>query len=238
MIIFCIVLTLHIESTIDSLKTELAREPQLNTVFALNDMYLRLGDYVSGIALLKVQENNFTLEEIPLILQAIGDDYLFAGEIVLAREEYLALVGRFPHTDIANDALERLYLIEHARKDTVLLKRLAHALCLYETERFDTARDSLRHLLKTGVGPFAYYYMALIYQEQNELALALGALEELNTAFPHHDIHNAILIRAEIYLALGKQEEARKILEELIVREPTSIYAARARQMLLSSDLE
>jgi len=220
------------EATIDSLETLLDQNPQIQIVLELNKCYLRTGNYTSGIHLLLEYEKNFNPEEKSVIRFTIGDNYFFAGKMLEAREEYLKLVSRFPQSQVANDALERLYLIEFARKDTVLLKRLAHAIYLYEIKEFDSADDSLKHLLKTTIGPHAYYYLALLYKSNDDLPQALSALEELNENFPEHKIHKAILLIAQIHLHLDNRKEAQKILEDLIIKEPTSIYAARARQML------
>lgn len=235
MILLCLLISTIIESTVDSLEMELTRNPQLETVLALNMCYLKMGDYEHAIQLLKEYETTFTVNEIPGILSVLGDDYFFCGKMLEARETYLKLVARFPQSNIANDALERLSLIERVRKDTLSLKKLALAICLYETEQFNSAQESLKQLLKSAAGPYAYYYLALLYRKKDDLSLAVSALEELEHFFAEHEVHNATLLRAEINAQLNKKEEAQKILEDLIVKEPTSIYAVRARQMLGSN---
>ena len=232
MILFCLLLSLEIETQIDSLETLLDQHPDVLTVIELNKLYLKKNEFDKGINLLKKHETHFTSVVKPIILYALGEDYFFAGKIIVAREEYLKLVGRFPRSDIANDALERIYLIENARKDTVLLKRLAYSVCLYETEQFNRAEDSLKILLKTKIGDYAYYYLALLYHAQDELSLVLGVLNELNNSFPEHKIHNVFLFLADVHLELGNKKDAQNILEELIIKDPTSIYALRARKLL------
>lgn len=232
MILLCVIISTTLESTVDSLETMLMHSPQLETVLALNRCYLQMGDCERGINLLKEYETTFTLNEIPVFLNVLANDYFFCGAMLEAREEYLKLVGRFPQADVANDALERLSLIEYARRDTVLLKKLAHAIYLYEIEQLDSAHNSLKRLLKSAVAPYAYYYLAHLYRKKDDLPQALSALEELNTSFPEHTIYNATLLRANINLKLDRKKEAQEILEDLIVKEPTSIYAVRARQML------
>ena len=162
----------------------------------------------------------------------IGDDHLFAGNILLAREAYLKLVAIYPSSEHANDALERLHLIESVRKDTVFLKRLTHSMFLYHTDQLHTAEDSLKNLLETKLAAHAYYYLALVYRKKSELPLALSALKELNKSFPDHKIHNAILLLAEILIKCKSKKEAKEVLENLIVEKPTSVYAIRAREIL------
>ena len=230
MILLCLIFS--IEAKIDSLKMLLDKQPEVSTVIQLNKCYLQKGEFSNGINLIKKYEERFESEGKPILIYCLGEDYFFAGKIILARDEYLKVVSRFPDSEIANNALERLYLIEYARKDTSLLKRLANSICLYETEQFDIAKDSLTVLLKTIIGDYAYYYLALLYYTEGKLPLALSALYELNNSFPEHKIRNATLLLVEINLRLNNKKDAQKILEDLIIKEPNSIYAARARRML------
>lgn len=238
MILLYLLFYLEFDTKIDSLKASLIQNPQLSTVLELNKYYLSMGKFNKAINLLKEYENHFKSEEKSVLDFNIGDDYFFAGKILEARDEYLKLVGRYPHSEIANDALERLYFIESARKNMILLKKLAHAICFYQTDQLDTAQDSLKTLLKSGVGAYAYYYLALTYEKKEDLSLALSAFEELNNSFPDHKIHNVFLLIAEIHLQLNNEKEAQEILENLIVEKPTSIYAVRAREMLREHQLE
>jgi TolA-binding protein len=232
MILFCLLFILKSDTTIDSLESILEQNPNSTTVIELNKRYLQKDEFNNGITLLKKYENDFTPSEQPFLMYVLANNYFFAGRIVPAREAYINLISKFPRSEIANDALERIYLIEQARKDTVLLKKLAYSICLLETEQFGRACDSLKVLLKTTIGAYAYYYLATLYYAQDELALALAVLQELNNSFPEHTIDTVFLLLAEVHVKLGSKKEAREILENLIIRNPASIYALRARQML------
>ncbi len=231
-ILFCIFVSLGLEAKIDSLEAMLDQTVQLPIVLELNKYYLRAGKIDEGNALLQKYERYFPAEGRAAIHFTLGDNQLFDGRILAARDEYLKLVNLYPQANIANDALERLYLIENTRIDTVLLKRLTHTLYLFYTEQLSAAEDSLRNLLKTKVGVYAYYNLALVYREKGDIPLALSTLKELNTAFPDHALRNATLFLAEVYLQTDNKKEAQKILEDIMVKEPTSIYGARAREML------
>ncbi len=74
--------------------------------------------------------------------------------------------------------------------------------------------------------------MARIYDEQDNMPLAIGTLQQLNEMYPDHTIHSAYLYLAELYWRSDKSELAREILEEVMVGAPHSIYAVRAREML------
>jgi tetratricopeptide (TPR) repeat protein len=162
----------------------------------------------------------------------LGNVFMYAGEIAKAYDTYLHLMGRYPQQEIANDAAERLYLIETVRDDTVLMKRLANVVRLYEIGRCDEAVDSSRVLLRSRVGAHAYYYLALAYRSKGDLSLTLSALDEMNARYTDHKIYEAFFLQASVYMIAGEVDEAREILEDLIVSAPNTIYAYRARQKL------
>lgn len=220
------------EREIDSLKVIFAKSPSMRTALEINALYREARQFDSANAFLQAFESNSRIEDKPYILYSIADNNLFAGQLNVARTEYMELVAQFANSGIANDALERLYLIETARKDTLLLKRLARHICLYETGQFGPAADSLKSLLDTGTAEYAYLYTALAYLAAKEHELALGALGELNRKYPAHKLHRADLLLARVYIELGSKQEARKVIETLIVREPNSVYLIEAKEML------
>jgi len=230
--ILLLFIILQSDAKIDSLKKALSQNPQLPTLVELHNCYLKAGSIKEDLVLLKEYESVCKSNEKPFLMFIIGDDHLFAGNVLLAREEYLRLVAKYPSSENANDALERLYLIESARKDTALLKKLTHSIFLYYVDELNTAEDSLKNLLETKLAAHAYFYLALVYVKKNDLPLALGALKELNKSYPDHKIHNATLLLAEVLIESKNKKEAKEVLENLLVEKPTSIYAVRAREIL------
>ena len=226
-------LVLSMDARIDSLENSFEQSRQIETLLELSECYIALGEYHKSIELLKKNDRYFIndLDKARLMYES-GSVYLFAGDIVKAHDIYLRLISSYPKLEVANDAAERLYLIETAQGDTVRLKRLINMVRLYETGQHTPAVDSARQLLKTPVGAHAYYYLALVYNSMGDLSLALGALVELNKVYPEHRVIDAYLVMSDLYTALDKNKEAREILEDLIVREPNSIYAVKARQRL------
>ena len=234
MIFLFVFFNLTIDTKIDSLKASIHQNPRLETIIELNKCYFLAERDSLGIALLKEYSNRLGGHADALIALNLGDDYLYTGEILKARNEYLRLVNRYSGSEFANDGLERLYMIERARTDTMRLKILGYSIFLYESEQTEQALDSLKPLIKTRLGDYALYYIALTYIKRDDLGQALSALDDLNSLFPDHKVHNAILVQAEVYIGLGKVKEARTILEQLIVRAPSSIYAVKARTLLES----
>jgi len=232
MILLFFLLNTEVNVKIDSLKASLIQNPQLSIITELNTCYFMTGQDSLGIELLKKYYDRLGAHDNAALRLHLADDYLYTGNILGARDEYLKLVSRYPGSIFANDALEKLYMIENARLDTTSFKSLGYSIFLYQSGQLDAAKDRLKDLVKTRLGDYAFYYLALTFIKQDDLAQALSALDNLTTSFPDHKIHNAALLQAEVYLDLNKKKEARTILEELIVREPTSIYAVKAREML------
>ncbi len=232
MILLLLFFNLGLNAKIDSLEKTIHQNAQLSSITELNTCYFLAGKDSLGIELLKKYYERLGTYANASIALHLADDYLYTGDILKARSEYLKLTGRYPDSEFANDALERLYMIEKVRVDTTKFKSLGYSIFLYQSEQTEAALDSLKTLIKTRLGDYALYYLALTYIKLDDLAQTLSALDELNSLFPEHSIHNAILLQAEVYIDLDKIEEARTILEELIVRAPNSIYAVKARVLL------
>ncbi len=232
MILLFFFFNLELSNKIDTLKSIVDKNPKLSIITELNMCYFMAGHDSLGIELLKKYYDRLGAHDNAAIRLHLANDYLYAGNILGARDEYLKLVSRYPGSVFANDALEKLYMIESARLDTTIFKFLGYSIFLHQSGQLDAAKDSLKNLIKTRLGDYALYYLALTFIKQENLGQALSALDDLTTSFPDHKIHNAILLQAGIYIDLNKEKEARAILEELVVREPTSIYAVKARGML------
>jgi predicted Zn-dependent protease len=220
------------DATLDSLNHRLEEQPQLSHALALNRHYLARGEFNEGIKVLTECQERAAREDRPGYRYMLAEDYFYAGEIVQAREAYRSLVAEFPSSNLANDGLERLSLIESTRNDTTALKKLSYALCLSYTEQLPAAEDSLKNLLTTPVGVYAYYALALVYRQKGDAALALSALQEMDRSFPDHTLYQTALLLAELYVQLNNQKQAQTVLEDIIVKQPASIYAVQARQML------
>ena len=226
-------LLLSTQTRIDSLENSFAQRRSIETLLELNECYLMTDQFQKSMTLLGQNERHFTLDiDKARIKFELGNVFLFAGEIEKAHETYLGLVGRYPHLEIANDAAERLYFMENVRDDTLQMKCLINVVRLYETERYDEMIDSARTLLRSTVGAYAYYYLALSYRAKGDLTLTMGALDELNARYPDHKIYGALFLQASVYLILGELKEAEELLKDIAVRAPNTIYAYQARQKL------
>ncbi len=221
------------QSPVDSLKAIFSQKQDIDLLIQINNLYRLADKFDSANIFLKECERYIEKDRFPLLSFLIAENLFFAGEILNAREKYLGVVARFSNNEVANNALERLYLIEMARKDTVALKGLARAICLIETDQLDSAEKSLKDLINGAIHEYALYYLALCYYKKDELNLALAILKDLDKDFKNHKIYPSKFLLAETYIKLKLYKEARKVLEDLIVAEPNSAWAVRARQMLL-----
>jgi tetratricopeptide (TPR) repeat protein len=233
-ILLFLLINLTSDVQFDSLRERIKIQPEPDAIIAMNRYFQERAMLDSGIILLRKYEKILAPEKGIILIFHLAENYLFAGDIIQAREGYLKFISQTPDAGMANDALERLYLIEDVRPDTVFLKRFAAALRSYETEQYGKALDSLRMLLKGGKG-YAYYFIALTYRRLGNEPMAYSALKELDTVFPEHRLPNACLLRAELAFELGNKKEAIRILEDLIIKMPQSVYAVRARQILKMS---
>jgi tetratricopeptide (TPR) repeat protein len=211
--------------------------PAADSLVELNRRFCSEGRFDEAVKMLGACEEYAPVGEKGMINYLIAEDHLFAGKIIDARQHYLMTAARFSGTAIANDALDRLYLIEVCRRDTALMKRLVRALCCQETSRLVEAEESLKILIPTALGDYALYFTALNFEAQNRIPLALSALHELAAKFPGHTIHAAGLLAARLQVQLKNYKAAGAILESLIVEKPETIYAVQARAMLKELDL-
>jgi len=216
----------------DSLADLMRRQPGMTHATELNRRYCSEGRFDEAAKMLGAYEERAPVGEKGVINFLIAEDHLFAGKIIDARQYYLMTATRFSSTAVANDALERLYLIEVCRKDTSLMKRLVRTLCYQATSRLGLAEESLKILIPTALGDYALYFTAQNFEAQNNIPLALSALQELAVKFPGHTIHAADLLAARLNVQLKNYKTAGAILESLIVRKPETIYAVQARAML------
>jgi tetratricopeptide (TPR) repeat protein len=216
----------------DSLNALIAKDPRADYILQLNDLYRKADRLDSGIALLARFEPVVAATERSSITYALAENFLYSGRLLTARDKYLETVGRYAQSDIANDALEKLYLLETARKDTVLLRRLIRALARRAAADPAACRDSLKNLLTTAVADHAGYYLGQVDDELGDPVEALAAFFDLDKNYPDHKFHRVPLWEAELCIKLGDKKKARGILENLLVRDPASVYAGPAREML------
>lgn len=220
------------QDRIDSLRTLILVSPRTEFILELNRLYGQAGQPDSGTALLARYGNIVPVDQRSQLAFQLAENYLYAGRLTDARETYLTTAALDPGSDMANDALERVYLLELGRRDTLELKRLLKVLADEAYGKADSVPPRLRPFLSGPLADIAYFRLGRIAARLGQYAEALAAFAELQRRFPEHTFHQVPLYEAEIHIALGDRAQARTILEDVIVRMPASIYACRAREML------
>lgn len=231
MILLFIILA-GLQQTIDSLHIELKMNPQMSIITELNTYYVRQGNFSSAISELEKYENVVSWEDQALLHFLIADNYLYAGSLLAARAAYLTIVQRYTRSGIANDALERLYLLETARHDTTTLKQLTYTLSLMYSKQWQDCEDNLKNLINSNLAIHVYYYLAIMYRERDDIPQALSTLKALDQNLPGHHLLSVPVLRGELYLIIKDMESARIILEDFIIKHPNAIQTVRARALL------
>jgi len=220
------------QDQIDSLLTLIRHDPRSEFILELNRLYGRSGQPDSGTALLVRYGNIVPADQRPRLIFQLAENHLYAGRLTEARETYLTAAALDAGSEIANDALERVYLLELGRRDTLELKRLLAVLGDEAYGLLDSLPSRLRPFLSGPLADIAYYRLGRVTARLGQYPEALAAFAELQVRFPGHTFHQVPLYEAEINIALGDSSRARTLLEDVIIRMPESVYACRAREML------
>jgi len=155
------------------------------------------------------------LNLVPLFADARnnrGTTYLAMGQYHLAEVDFMAVLGdsTYPHAKQVHYNLGLTYL---------------------ERGQLGAAEDSFRRSIILPNPVFdGYLKLATLAQRQGELERAIVLLEEARLTFPE-----AIEVSFElgkVLTLLGRDDEARPYLEQVIADEPSSDAAASARALL------
>ncbi len=172
--------------------------------------YLRKGEFDKAFA-------NFdaALRLVPLFTDARnnrGTTYLAMGQYHLAEVDFVAVLGdsTYPHAKQVHYNLGLTYL---------------------QRGQLGTAEESFRYSIIPPHPVFdGYLQLSSLAQQQGELERAIVLLEEAKLNFPE-----AIEVSFElgkVLVLMGRDDEARPYLEQVIADEPSSESAAYARTLL------
>ena len=172
--------------------------------------YLRSGDFDKAFA-------NFdnALRLVPLFTDARnnrGTTYLAMGQFHLAEVDFVAVLGdsTYPHAKQVNYNLGLTYL---------------------QRGQLGAAEESFRRSIIPPNPVFdGYMQLAALAQKQGELELSKVLLEEAKLNFP--EATQVSFELGKVLILMGRDDEARPFLEQVISDEPGSDSAASARAML------
>jgi tetratricopeptide (TPR) repeat protein len=172
--------------------------------------YLRKQDFDKALVAFDA-----ALRFVPLFTDARnnrGATYLAMGQYHLAEVDFVAVLGdsTYPYMKQVNYNLGLTYL---------------------ERGQTGTAEESFRRAIILPNPVFdAYLQLASIAQKQGELERAKVLLEEAKLNFP--DAIEVSLELGRVLILMGRDNEARPYLEQVITDEPTSEMAASAKILL------
>ncbi len=172
--------------------------------------HLRKGQYDKALA-----QFDRALERVPLFTDARnnrGATYLAMGQYHLAEVDFIAVLGdsTYPHAKQVHYNLGLTYL---------------------ERGQLGAAEENFRRAIALPNPVFdAYLRLADLAQRQGELDRSKVLLEEAKLEFPERS--EVALELGKVLILMGRDDEARPYLEEVIANEPDSDLATSARNLL------
>jgi tetratricopeptide (TPR) repeat protein len=175
--------------------------------------YLRKGQFDQAL-----DSFDKALNLVPLFTDARnnrGAAYLAMGQYHLAEVDFVAVLGdsTYPHTKKVNYNLGLTYM---------------------ERGQHGAAEESFRRAIVPPNPVFdGYMQLAALAQQQGELQRSKVLLEEAKLNFP--EAIEVSLELGKVLILMGRDDEARPYLEQVITDEPASESAAAARTLLGTS---
>ena len=172
--------------------------------------HMRNGDFDEALT-----QFNRALELVPLFTDARnnrGATYLAMGQFHLAEVDFLAVLGdsTYPHTKQVHYNLGLTYL---------------------QRGQLGAAEESFRRSIVPPNPVFnGYLQLAALSQRQGELERSKVLLEEAMLNFPE-EIEVSLEL-GKVLMLMGRDDEARPYLEQVIADEPSSEFAKSARTLL------
>jgi tetratricopeptide (TPR) repeat protein len=172
--------------------------------------HMRKGEFDESLA-----QFNHALELVPLFTDARnnrGAAYLAMGQYHLAEVDFLAVLGdsTYPHARQVHYNLGLTYL---------------------QRGQLGAAEESFRRSIVAPNPVFnGYLQLAALSQRQGELERSIVFLEEAMLNFPE-EIEVSLEL-GKVLMLMGREEEARPYLEQVIADEPGSELADSARALL------
>ena len=172
--------------------------------------YLRKGLFDQAVA-----EFDKALRLVPLFTDARnnrGATYLAMGQFHLAEVDFMAVLGdsTYPHAKQVHYNLGLTYL---ERNDLGAAEEYFRRSIILPDPMYD-----------------AYLRLAELAQRQGELERSKALLEEAKLNFPERT--EVSLELGKLLMLMGRDDEARPYLEQVIADQPTSEDAASARTLL------
>ncbi len=212
----------------------------------------------AGIALnllgkIHIQENNFkearktfitivneytkyAPDEVYKAKYLLAELLFFEAKFDSAQVMYADLVKNI-NSDVANDALERIYLLEENKNYIRDFTKFSKEQLLILQNKKNEAIEILEDLIKTSVSEDlsqrSLYEITRLTFEQSQFDSAIYYGNQLIENYEKSIFADkVILLLADSYVAINRKDEAINILKKLLVDYPNSVFLQEARNKI------
>lgn len=180
--------------------------------------------------------NQIASDEVLYAKFSLAEMLFYKGEIDSAKVLYMELSDN-SNSDIANDAIERLILIEQNKELIRGLTLFANALYLEKKKAYNDAIGKLRETIEltqgTNLAERSYILTAEIFFRQSLYDSTLSITSEFFKENPKSIYFDqGLLLQAMCYEQKNSREKAIEIYQQLITEFPRSVYLQEARNRI------
>ncbi len=177
-------------------------------------------------------------EKRDLALLRLADLYLWSGKLDSARTLYSALTDS-PNSPAANDAIDRLLLIDLAQDDSAAVLAIARALGLQGRRKFIDAGNDFSAVASTtkdtDLQDRALMLAAQCYVDGNASSKAEEMLVQIINRVPETIYGDrALFLAADVLIKRNDSKGAAAMLEAILTQYPRSILIPTARDRIRS----
>jgi len=205
------------------------------------ESFIRLGQLheARNLCNILLETNRGNSDNLASILLTKADIHFYQGEPDSASKAYLAFAKFLLGAPEANDAIERVYLIQNDKSPEAGISskvgRAYHeALCGRIQSATELFQETLRAVADSVYRAQVYYQMGRMYETAGEFPLALGVYEEIVRSLPGHHLAPMARLRMSLVLLnnIGDAESARRHLESIVFDYPEGVVTPVARRLL------
>ncbi len=231
-------------------------EYQSAAYYWLARTYLRLDKKLDALRMFETYANKYpTGDYLPDSLLQLGNLYFALNNYEKARNAYNTLIGKFPKTpdaDMARVQLKELQMVQEAKGDPEKLYKImvresktkeARSLALSKLAQFYEDNDKIKEAIQTyteieslGVSPDAAQaalHIGKLLYNQKQYIQAVQAYSRILTKYEEDSLYpDALYGIGAAYFSNEQWEFARRYLQQVVERYPSSDQATMAKQLL------
>jgi len=215
----------------------------LEVKLRIAESFIRLGQLHEARALCDelLKTDRQKPADLARVLLVKADVDFYRGEPDSASGAYLTSAKFLLGEPEANDAIERVYLIQNdkspeARISSKVGRALHEAVCGNLHTATEWFQETLQLVTDSVYKVQVYYQMGRMYETAGEFPLALGVYQEIVQFSPGHHLAPMAELRMGLVLLdeIGDAEGARRHLERIVFDYPEGVVTPVARRLLRS----